>query len=221
MEKRISEKSPCGALPKTFLFEFGSDAEVWSISFKAFIPEQEISRMLEAVHTHLYMKCAEAIHLYLDTCRLEYSDFTSSRTWLEHDAIMKTADRLLHAADCKIIDKQIRSVDTYYGITDCQRQTAGGYCEGCYYAVSRTLSRQKYPYKYHIICQAFQYSAADNSEHATFAIRRNDSGNRLRTLDQENGQPVLSTFGCIDMLHLLANIQSVTKKQHAAELANK
>ncbi len=221
MEKHITKENPCGAPVKTFFFEFGTDEGNYFVSFKGIIPEEEIKHILDAAHTQLYIKCAEAIHSYLDTRHLEYSDFTSGRTRLEHNIAMKAADSLLNDDACIFIDKQACDTNAYYAIMDYQSQNDNGCREGCYYAVSRTLTRQKCSYEYHIICQTFQYGEAGSNEHACFAIRRKEGGNYLRTLDQADGRPVLATFGCVDMLRLLVHIQSITTKQQAADLANR
>ncbi len=221
MEKHTAKQNHYGARAQTFLFEFGTDKELRSVAFKGAIPEPEISHILEAAHAHLYVNCAEAIHSYLDAHSLTYSDFTSGRIRLEHASVMASANSLLHADICECMDKKIGSADIYYGVMDYQHQTDRSCFEGCYYAVSRTSSSQKDPYEYHIICQTFQCNTSDSSEHACFAIRKNEGGPQLRTLDQADGEPVLATFGCVDMLRLLIHIRAVTTKQYAAELANR
>lgn len=221
MKKHITKENPCGALMQTFLFQFGTDEAIYSVSFRGVIHTQEISRILEAAHTQHYIRCAEVIHSYLDIHRLKYSNFISRTAKPQNHTVMKTADCLLHAKTCESIDKQIGRADVYYGIMDYQRQTNNGYCEGCYYALSRTSTMQKYPYEYHMICQTFRCSSADNSEQACFAIRTNKNRHRLYTLEMTDDQPVLATFGCVDMLRLLMHIRTVTTKQQAAELANR
>lgn len=221
MEKHNTKENFCGVPVRTFHFEFGADEGVCSASFRGVIPELEIRCMLKSLHKQTYTRCTEAIHSYLDTHQLEYWDFNSVRTRLEHDAVMKTADSLLHAGTCECMDKRIGGADCYYSIMDYQRLSGRECCEGCYYAVSRTLSRQEYPYEYHIICQTFQYDVSGCSEHSCFAIRRNEGERCLHTLDHEDGQPILSTFGCVDLMGLLINITETTTKQQAAGLANK
>lgn len=219
MEKNNTKKYLCGVPARTFRFEFGTDDGIWSASFKGIIPEQEVSHMIEDIHRQSYAGCAEAIRSYLDTHRLEYWDFTSVHTRLEHDTVMKLADSLLYVGDCERMDERSGNADVYYSVMDYQCYTGQECYEGCYYAVSRTFSMQEYPYEYHIICQKFQYDISGDMEQSRFAIRRNEGGHRLHTLDQADGQPVLPVFGCIDMLRLLANIQGVTKRQQAVELA--
>lgn len=176
--------------------------------------------MLEAVRAEIYSRCAEAIHSYLDTHHLEYSDFTACRTSLNHHAVMKVCESLLHGNACESLDKRIGSVDAYYGIMDYQHQAGNGCWEGCYYAIAKMPSVQNGTYECHTICQTFNYNECTSREQTHFSIRKGD-GRHMDTLDDVDGYPVLATFGCVDMLRLLSHIQSVTTKEKAAEIANR
>ena len=220
MEKQITKDNSRWTHVQTFLFEFSSDEGCFSAAFRGIVPEQEICRMLAAVRAQVYSRCAEAIHSYLDTHHLEYSDFTACRARLDHHAVMKAGESLLHGNACEILDRRTGRVDAYYGIMDYQHQAGSRCCEGCYYAIAKMPSVQNGTYEYHTICQTFNYNECTSREQSHFSIRKGD-GRHMDTLDDVDGYPVLATFGCVDMLRLLAHIQSVTTKEQAAELANK
>lgn len=48
-EKQINQASGNGAAAQTYRFEFGSDENIFSVSFKGVFPEQEIRCILEAL----------------------------------------------------------------------------------------------------------------------------------------------------------------------------
>lgn len=206
---------------QTFRFEIGSDEELYSVSFKGVIPEQEVNRILEVIHMHLHKNCGQFIRSYLDAHHLEYSDFAFHAGLLEHGTIMAFAGCLLHDSSCDCMDQWIGSTDSFYGIMDHQHTRKENCREGRYYAVSRTLCRQKESYDYHIIGQTFQYNELTGSEQSYFAIRQNNDCRHLYTLDETEVRPVLATFGCVDMMDLLIHIGTITTKQQAAGLANK
>ncbi len=222
MKKHLTRQTPPpGTLAQTFLFEFGTGEEIYAVSFKGMIPEPEIRCLLGNTHKHLFQTCEEAIHSYLDTHGLDYSDFVTRKIRPEHHAVMAYADSLLHDGTSQCMDQWIGCADVYYGIMDYQRQTRKDFYEGYYFAVSRTCAGCTPPYKYHVTGQTFWYDSASSSEGSYFAIRKSENGRQLYTLAEEDSQPVLATFGCVDMLCLLIHLKTVTTKQQAADLANR
>ena len=204
----------------TYRIAFGGDGSLYSVSFKAAMDRLEMNRVLAAAHNSLYEKLPEAIRHCLDSSCLEYSDFVSCAASMEHEKIMTFADILLHSSSCDSLDRLAGGADIYYGIMDYQHQAGSGCCEGCYYAIAKMPSVQNGTYEYHTICQTFNYNERTSREQSHFSIRKGD-GRHMDTLDEEDGYPVLATFGCVDMLRLLSHIQSVTTKEKAAEIANR
>lgn len=204
---------------QAYRLEFGSDTRICSVSFRSSIQEPEIRGMLGAAQKTSYEKCGRAIWSYLDTHNLNYSGFSVREKLTEKRAPMKLARILLHAPSCSIIDRCIGNNAVYYGIMD-YRHITERCCEGCYYAVARMPSARNGHLQYHVISQTFRKGASGEDEWSHFAIRKSDNGRHLVTLDGEDGCPVLTTFGCVDMMGLLINIADITTKQQAAEIAN-
>lgn len=221
MEKQINQTSGNGAAVQTYRFAFGSDGDICTVSFKGVIPEQEIRCLLEAAGAHPYEDCGNAILSCLNAHQLAYSDFSFHQKQLEHPAVMTLIGNMLHDTSCGTIDQWIGSADAYYAVMDHQHRTGISYYEGCYFAMSRTPAKQGGGYEYHIIGQLFQCDTASGREQSYFAIRQNKDGHCLHTIDEADGEPVLATFGCVDMTGLLMNIGSITTEQQAADLANK
>lgn len=205
----------------TYRIAFGGDGSLYSVSFKAAMDRLEMNRVLAAAHNSLYEKLPEAIRHCLDSSCLEYSDFVSCAASMEHEKIMTFADILLHSSSCDSLDRLAGGADIYYGIMDHQRQTDTNYYEGCYYAVSRTVSGKNSTAEYHVIGQTFRYDTSSGMENSYFAIKKNDGCNSMRTLEETAGCPVLSLFGCVDVAGLLVNLFAITTKEQAAEIANR
>ena len=207
----------------TYRIAFGGDGSLYSVSFKAAMDRLEMNRVLAAAHNSLYEKLPEAIQRCLDSSCLEYSDFVSGAASMEHEKIMTFADILLHSSSCDSLDRLAGGADIYYGIMDHHRQTGGNCCEGCYYAVSRTVLEKNSATECHVIGQTYQYDTSSGMENSYFAIRRNDGSNPMLmyTLEETVCCPVLSLFGCVDVAGLLVNINSITTKEQAAEIANR
>lgn len=87
--------------------------------------------------------------------------------------------------------------------------------------MSRTPARQDGGYGYHIIGQLFQCDTAIGREQSYFAIRQNKDRHHLHTIDETDGEPILATFGYVDMAKLLMQMGDVATGQQAAELANR
>lgn len=206
---------------RTYRIAFGGDGSVFAVSFKAAMHQPEINRLLAAARSSLYENIPEAIRRCLDSSCLEYSDFVSDAARLEHEKIMTFADCLLHDNSFNCLDRLAGGADAYYGIMDHQRRTGGNCCEGCYYAVSRTASGKNSTAEYHVIGQTFRYDTSSGMEKSFFTIKRNDRSNSMHALEETAGYPVLSLFGCVDMAGILVNINSITTKEQAAEIANR
>lgn len=208
------------AAAQTYKFEFVSDNNLYSISFKGAIQESEIHGILESVHNTLFEKCSKSIQSYLDSRHLNYSNFTAFEKKLKNGKTMEFANSLIHQSSCNAIDKWIKNADVYFGIMDYQ-DWMKDFRIGCYCVVARIQSAQNGQYEYYSISQTFDYVESNKEERSHFAIRKDDGEHHLHTLDAEDSFPVLETFGCVDLLNLLINISNITTKQQAAELANK
>ena len=220
MKKHNTSQTHKQTAVRTYRFDFGTDENLYTFSFKGAIPEPEIHRMLQAASSALYAECSEAARSYLDSRHLDYENFNSCRTFLEHDAVMAAAGRLLHEASPKELYEQAGDVDECYAVIDHQ-QTDGNCCEGCCLALSITSSGQDASPECHIIGQVFQCDESGDHQHSYFAIRQGRPGDCLHMLDDADGFPVLATFGCVDVMALLLNIGSITTKMQAARLANR
>lgn len=206
---------------RTYRFCFGTDEYLYTFSFKGSFPEPEIHRMLEAAHSVLYAECGKAVQSYLDSHHLEYTDFCSCRTLLEHNALMAAASRLLYDASPKELYEQAGDAGEFYAVIDHQKQTDECCCEGCCLALSGTSSVENASHEYHVIGQTFRCDDFGNNLHSYFAIRRSQDKSCLNTLNVKDGCPVIATYGCVDMMALLLNINSITTLEQASELANK
>lgn len=221
MEKQINQTSGNGAAAQTYRFEFGSDENIFSVSFKGVLPEREIRCMLEAAGAHPYEDCGDSIRSYLEAHHLSYSDFSFRKRQMGHPAVMALISKMLHGTSCSSIDQWIGSADAYYAVMDHQHRAGISCYEGCYFAMSRTPARQDGGYAYHVIGQLFQCNTGSGREQSYFAIRQNKDRNHLHTIDETDGEPVLATFGCVDMAKLLMHMEDITTGQQAADLANR
>lgn len=219
--KTVTEPENCRRPIRAYRIEFGSDDYLYSVSFKAAAAGLQIHRMLDAARGRLYKNLQESVQSCLEAGCTEYSDFTSNAARLEHDTVMASAARLLHGSSCDSMDRLAGGADEYYSIMDHQRRMNENCGEGCYYAVSRTISGQNGLSEYRVIGQTFQYDIRSGREQSFFAIRKNEGSRQLHTLEHAAGCPVLSPFGCVDMAGLLMNIRSVTTKEQAARIANR
>lgn len=222
MEKQITNQSSSNhTATQIFRFEFGSDENIFSVSFKGVLPEQEIRCVLKATGAHPYECCGDSIRSCLEAHHLSYSDFSFHKKQIGHPAVMALIGKMLHGTSCGSIDQWIGSADSYYAVMDHQHRAGRNRYEGCYFVMSRTPGRQDCGYAYHIIGQLFQCDTTSGREQSYFAIRQNKDRNHLHTIDETDGEPILATFGCVDMTRLLMNIGSITTGQQAADLANR
>ncbi len=206
---------------QTYRIAFGGDDYLYSFSFKAAMDRPKVNGLLSAACSSLYENLPEAIRSCLDSYCLEYSNFVSAAARLEHKKIMAFAGCLLQSSSYDILDKLACGADTYYGIMDHQCLIDANCCEGCYYAVSKTISMQNHTAERHVIGQTFLCDASSGLEKSLFAIRKNEGSLPMCTLEKTAGCPVLSPFGCMDVAGLLVNIHSITTKEQAARLANR
>lgn len=99
----MSEKNFKPAQTQAYRFEFGSDGEIRTVSFKGRLPEEEADKVLEAAGRRAYKDAGAAIRSYLERQGLEYSGFESREAVLKHGEIMEWADALLHSGACRAI----------------------------------------------------------------------------------------------------------------------
>lgn len=201
----------------TYRFDFENEDKLHSVCFTGCLPPGEVKKMLKSLQIHLYQDMADAMQRYLNSRFLEYYGFISTAVPSEHETAMKLADTLLHAASYSNDRSIAKNADIYYGIIDYQRQTTLGY-EGCYCALKKILSCSGKSQCY-FIGQTFSYRAADGDEQSYFAIRQNHENEFLRDIDKEERFPVLPTFGCVNLLALLMDIESIRTKEEAEKTA--
>lgn len=206
---------------QTYKLEFCTDEKLYSIFLKGKIAPEEIRTMLESARNCLYEKMAENIQVYLEQHHLEYLDFVTKEISLRHEDAMNFTNHLLHSATCDIIDEQIGETDIYYGVMDHQQWIRKDCCEGCYYVVKRTPAVQKGACRYIIIGQTFNYHETVDEEQSCFAIRTNESSRQLYTIDSYKGEPVIPTFGCVDIMGLLLNIDNIRTARQVEKIAVK
>lgn len=218
----MPEKNYQPTQPLSYLFEFGSDGKIHAVSFKGKLSEEDIGNLLDAAGRQTYGKAGEAIRSYLEGNHLEYSGFESKQTSLKHEKIMAWAEILLHSDDCKTIDAHIGGADHYFSIMDHQEWTRKGHCEGCYYAVRRSLSCNYFdpPYEYRVIGQTFIFDESNDGANY-FTIRKKDGPSSFRNLYMFKGGAVLPPFGCTDLFALLRNIGHIYNARQAKDIAIK
>ncbi len=192
---------------------------MYAITFHGMAPQKDLNVMLASVQNCLYHKMSEIIPLFLKQRYLENSNFASIEIPLGKHEAMDWAGYLLHSGIYKEIDGSLEGVDVYYAVMDYQKSFAGGRCKGCYYALKR-LSLGNGNYHYNPIGQTFFSDLHTCEEHGYFSIRKT-KGNALHTIDSSVSAPVFPTFGCVNMLALLPNIEDVQTKEDARNAAIK
>lgn len=209
--------------PQSYSFEFGSDGKIHTVSFKGNLSEPDEEKILEAAGKQAYEKAGEAIRLYLEQRSLKYSDFIIKETFWNHEKIMEWADTLLRSDDSNTIDARIGSADHYFSIMDNQKWVHKDRCEGCYYAIKRSISRNPFDplYRHYVIGQTFILDESEDESITFFAIRRKDEHPPFHNLYISKGNPVLPTFGCVDMVGILRNIGHIYNARQAKDIAIK
>lgn len=204
---------------QTYRFDFGADDKLYTILFHGKIPQSELKGMVSSLQNCLYEKIPDVIFSYLKLHHLEFSDYNSIEFTLEKDRIMGWANHLLHSETFKKVDENLGEADIYYSVMDYQENSPEGYCEGCYYALSR-LPLGDGEFQHNFIGQAYLCHRETCEECGYFSIRK-AIGNVLYTIDSSEGKPVLPTFGCVDMAALLAEIETINSKEDAIKTAIK
>ena len=202
-----------------YMFEFGSDGNIHSVSFLGSLSHEDIRQMLESVRQKLYADCGMAIHSYLDRNNIPYYNFRTDMHLLNHQEIMNRARKLLKSCAPEDFKVLISRSDNYYAVTDQQVQTPDGGCEGCYYAVRKSADNESFHYR--IVGQTYACINSDSIAHGYFAVRTGRDGQKILNLDTKDGEPVFPAFGCIDIMDVLINIDSITTSGQAKEIAVK
>ena len=205
----------------SYRFEIIDDENIYSISFNGKLTGRETKKMLETVQRYLYRKMADGIQLYLDQHGLPYSSFVSSRKPLNHTTTIEFARLLLHSDTSGGVDNYFGNADICYALADYQERISENHYKGCYYVLKRTYSRNNGLYQYSIIAQTFHSDEASGDEHGYFAIRESRDGRHLHNLVKSEGEPVLPTFGSINLMGLLTDIDNIQTAGQAEKIAVK
>ena len=205
----------------SYRFEIMDDGNIYSISFDAGLTQEETKKMLESVQNCLYEKTAGYIQKYLEQSNIAYTGFVASRKPLSHSRTMKLAELFLHSETCINLDNYTSNADIYYAIIDHQQSDNKGNCKGCYIVVQKTPVLNKCQHKYSIIGQTFSCSETNSKEYGYFAIRESKENELINNIDLSAGEPVLPSFGCVDMMDILLNIDSIQTAEQVVKIALK
>lgn len=205
----------------SYRFEVMEDDNIYSVSFNGKLTDEETRKMLESIQNCLYEKIPDAIQMYLEQNNLEYSNFISSKMPLNHSKAMELAELLLNSDNCSGFDSYFRKADTYYLIVDHQKWIAENCCQGCYFAVKKTLTESESSCKYNIIGQTFRYNETTDNENCYFAIRENKNNGSLYNIVVSDSEPVLPSFGCVDIMSVLLSIDNIQRTEQVIEIAVK
>ena len=205
----------------SYRFEIMDDGNIYSISFDAGLTQEETKKMLESVQNCLYEKTAGYIQKYLEQSNIAYTSFVASRKPLTHSRAMKLTELFLHSENCISLDTHTSNADIYYAIIDHQQSDNKGKCEGCYIVVQKTPALSKCQHKYSIIGQTFSCNETNSDEYGYFAIRVNKDNGLVNNIALSSGEPVLPSFGCIDLPTLLLNIDNIQTAEQVIEIAVK
>ena len=205
----------------SYMFEIMDDENIYSSLFNGNLTDEETRKMLESIQNCLYEKIPDAIQMYLDQNNLAYSGFVSTKKPLEHSKVMELAGSLLYPGSNSSLDSYFRNADTCYVIADHQKWISENCCQGCYFAVKIAHPIDKGLYQYHIIGQTFNYDETTGDESGYFAIRTNRDDGYLDNIVISDSEPVLPSSGCIDMLGILLNIDSIQTVEQIEKIAVK
>ena len=205
----------------SYRFEIMDDGNIYSISFDAGLTQEETKKMLESVQNCLYEKTAGYIQKYLEQSNIAYTSFVASRKPLTHSKAMKLTELFLHSENCISLDTHTSNADIYYAIIDHQQSDNKGKCEGCYIVAQKTPVLSKCQHKYSIIGQTFSCNETNSDEYGYFAIRVNKDNGLVNNIALSSGEPVLPSFGCIDLPTLLLNIDNIQRTEQVIEIAVK
>lgn len=205
----------------SYRFEIMDDGNIYSISFNAGLTQEETKKILESIQNCLYEKAAGCIQIYLEQNNIAYTGFVASRKPLSHSKAMKLTELFLHSENCISLDTHTSNADIYYAIIDHQQSDNKGKCEGCYIVVQKTPVLSKCQHKYSIIGQTFSCSKTNSEEYGYFAIRESKENELINNIALSSGEPVLPSFGCIDLPILLLNIDNIQRIEQVIEIAVK
>ena len=205
----------------SYRFEIMGDDNIYYVSFNGKLTDEETRKMLESIQNCLYEKISDAIQMYLKQNNLAYSDFIASRKPLEHSRTIELAKMFLHSENDSSLDIYTSNADIYYAIIDHQQSDNKNNCEGCYIVIQKIPALNKFQHKYNIIGQTFSYSETNNDEYGYFAIRVNKDNGLVNNITMSSGEPVLPSFGCVDMLGILLNIDSIQTVEQIEKIAVK
>jgi hypothetical protein len=205
----------------SYRFEVMDDGNIYSISFRVKLADEETKKMLESIQNCLYEKAAGCIQTYLEQNNIAYTGFVASRKPLSHSRTMKLAELFLHSETCITLDNYTSNADIYYAIIDHQQSDNKGNCEGCYIVVQKTPVLSKCQHKYSIIGQTSSCNETNSDEYGYFAIRVNKDNGLVNNITMSSGEPVLPSVGCIDLVSLLLNIDSMQTAEQVVKIALK
>ena len=205
----------------SYRFEIMDDGNIYSISFNAGLTQEETKKILESIQNCLYEKAAGCIQIYLEQNNIAYTGFVASRKPLSHSRAMKLAEMFLHSETCISLDNYTSNADIYYAIIDHQQSGNKCNCEGCYIVVQKTPVLSKCQHKYSIIDQTSSCNETNSDEYGYFAIRVNKDNGLVNNITMSSGEPVLPSFGCVDMMDILLNIDSIQTAEQVVKIALK
>lgn len=213
-----SNLNPIGSPePQTYKFEFLSDGEKYTTTFKGILSEDDIHNVLKTMQAHLYSESAEVIGMYLREHPIEYSDFHAVEYTIEHHDVMAHAACLLCCTATSWIDRVTGGTENYFSVIDHQKWVWKSVCEGCCLAVKKAAPRHGSISTYNIIGQTFKERLDDTDIQGNFEIRANNGSTNLYSVLQVNA-PVIPTFGCVDMIALLMKIGHIQTREQVLQL---
>lgn len=201
-----------------YRFDFGADDKLYTIIFHGKIPQVELKKMVSSLQNCLFERMPETILLYLKQHHYGFSGYNSIESTLEKGRAMGWANHLLNSEAYGKVDGNLWDADFHYAVMDCQENTQT-YSEGCYFAATRTAWENGEP-QHNAIVQTYLYHRETCEEYGYFAIRKTKGG-ILYTIDSLEGKPALPTFGSVDMMALLKDIEKVNSKEDAVKTAVK
>lgn len=100
---------------------------------------------------------------------------------------------------------------------DHQKHLTSTHCRGCYYVVKRVATARNRISHYKIIGQTYEDN--EDASQGYFAIRENRDNHLLLDITKESGELVFPSFGCVDTLNLLVNIDHIKNIEQAKKAA--
>lgn len=193
----------------SYRLEVIDDENIYSSSFKGNLTEEETQEMLESIQNCLYEKMADCIQMYLEQNSITYTNFVANRKPLEYNRAMELAELFLHSETCSSLNTHTSNADIYYAIIDHQQLDNKSNCEGCYIVTRKTPALNNCQHKYNIIGQIFSCNETNSDEYGYFAVRENKDNELVNNIVLSYGEPVLPTFGCVDLTALLLDIDNI------------